>query len=57
MPDPLYRRIADDLRQKIEVGELGADGKPLPSEKALGEEYGASRNTIRDAIKWPPTGA
>ncbi len=52
MPDPMWRRIAEDLRQKIESGELGRDGMPLPTELDLQELYGASRNTIRDAIKW-----
>lgn len=52
MPDPLWRQIAEDLRQKIESGELGADGKPMPSELELREMYGASRNTVRDAVKW-----
>jgi GntR family transcriptional regulator len=52
MPDPMWRRIAQDLRQKIESGELGLDGKSLPSELELRDQYEASRNTIRDAIKW-----
>lgn len=52
MADPLWRQIAEDLRQKIESGELGAEGKPLPTELELREKYSASRNTIRDAIKW-----
>ncbi len=50
MADPRWRQIADDLRQKIEAGELGADGKPLPSELELRDIYGASRNTVRDAV-------
>jgi len=52
MADPLWRQIAEGLRQKIESGELGADGGPLPTELELQAEYQASRNTIRDAIKW-----
>ncbi len=52
MPDPLWRRIAEDLRKKIESGELGADGQPMPSEFELREMYDASRNTVRDAVKW-----
>ncbi len=44
MAEPLYRQIAQDVRRKIESGELGP-GARLP-------EYDASRNTIRDAIKW-----
>lgn len=52
MPEPMWRQIAEDLRQKIESGELGSDGKPLPTELELQDEYKASRNTVRDAIKW-----
>jgi GntR family transcriptional regulator len=50
--EPKWRTIAEDLRQKIESGELGGDGKPLPTELELRGEYSASRNTVRDAIKW-----
>jgi GntR family transcriptional regulator len=50
-PDPIYRQIADDLRTKIETGEL-RPGEQLKTELDLREEYSASRNTIRDAIKW-----
>jgi GntR family transcriptional regulator len=52
MPDPIWRRIAEDLRVKIENGELGSSGQPLPSELELRAEYKASRNTVRDAVKW-----
>ena len=53
MTEPMYRTIAEDLRQKIEAGELPKEeGGALPTEIALREEYGASRNTVRDAIKW-----
>jgi GntR family transcriptional regulator len=52
MPDPIWRQIAEDLRQKIESGQLGGDGKPLPAELELRDEYKASRNTVRDAVKW-----
>jgi GntR family transcriptional regulator len=52
MADPLWRQIAEDLRQKIESGKVGADGEPLPTELELRDKYSASRNTIRDAIKW-----
>lgn len=47
---PRYVEIADDLRAKIEAGDVGSHGK-LPSERELGKEYGAARNTIRDAIQ------
>jgi len=52
---PLYRKIAEDLRRQITAGEL-APGARLPSEAELMEAYGqdgkASRNTVRDAIKF-----
>jgi GntR family transcriptional regulator len=50
MAQPMYQQIADDLRIKIETGEL-APGAQLPTELELRERYEASRNTIRDAIK------
>jgi GntR family transcriptional regulator len=51
MPEPMYRRIADDLRQKIESGDLPR-GSQLPTELELRDRYEASRNTVRDAVKW-----
>ena len=51
---PMYRQIADDLRQKIESGAV-ARGSQLPTELELREQYDASRNTIRDAVKWLTT--
>jgi GntR family transcriptional regulator len=50
MAQPMYQQIADDLRTKIEAGDL-APGAQLPTELELREKYEASRNTIRDAIK------
>ncbi len=47
---PLYRKIAADLRHQIESGELES-GQQLKTELELREQYSASRNTIRDAIK------
>jgi GntR family transcriptional regulator len=49
--DPMYRQIADDLRRQIEDGEITPSSQLL-TELELREKYGASRNTIRDAIKW-----
>jgi GntR family transcriptional regulator len=54
MAEPLYRQIADDLRNKIESGEL-EQGSQLATEADLRERYSASRNTVRDAIKWLTT--
>jgi GntR family transcriptional regulator len=49
--DPMYRQIADDLRRQIEEGDL-VPGQQLRTELELREKYNASRNTVRDAIKW-----
>lgn len=50
MAEPMYRLIAEDLRTKIESGVM-ARGSRLRTEIELMEEYNASRNTVRDAIK------
>jgi GntR family transcriptional regulator len=50
MAEAMYRQIADDLRAKIESGEI-ARGSQLPTEIELMDRYDASRNTVRDAIK------
>lgn len=50
MPAKKYSLIYEDLKSKIEKGMY----KPqccLPTEYALVEEYGCSRNTIRRAVK------
>ncbi|WP_435125281.1 GntR family transcriptional regulator [Actinacidiphila sp. bgisy144] len=44
-----YERIADDLRDRIRAGELGA-GDRLPSETVLVEEYNKSLPTVRQAL-------
>lgn len=49
MAQPMYLQIAEDLRSRIESGEL-VRGAQLPTELELRELYSASRNTIRDAI-------
>jgi GntR family transcriptional regulator len=50
MASPMYRQIAEDLRAQIEGGDL-EPGQQLRTEIELREHYGASRNTVRDAIK------
>src|SRR5450755_2797353 len=50
MAEPMYRRIAQELRQEIQSGTPGP-GEQLPTEFELRERYDASRNTVRDAIK------
>jgi DNA-binding GntR family transcriptional regulator len=51
VPEPMYRQIADELRRQIEAGELKA-GAQLQTEPELRATHGASRNTVRDAVKW-----
>jgi GntR family transcriptional regulator len=51
MGNPMYRQIAEDLREQIESGRL-RPGQQLRTELELRDYYGASRNTVRDAIKW-----
>ena len=51
MANPMYRQIAEDLREQIESGQL-EPGQQLRTELELRERYNASRNTVRDAIKW-----
>lgn len=48
-PLPLYFQIKEDLRTKIETGQL-KEGEYLPSEFKLMEQYGVSRPTIRQAV-------
>jgi GntR family transcriptional regulator len=46
----MYQQIAEELRRQIEAEEL-RPGQQLPTELALQDQYNASRNTVRDAIK------
>jgi len=46
---PVYRQLADILRQQIQGGEFG-HLDVLPSEKALVQTYGVGRDTVRSAI-------
>jgi GntR family transcriptional regulator len=45
-----YRTIADELRSRIDSGELAA-GALLPSESELSAAYGVSRVTVRKALE------
>lgn len=45
-----YREVAEDIRRKIIDGELKPSEK-LKTERALSEEYGVSRVTVRRALK------
>ena len=45
-----YQMIVDDLIEKIEDGTYKEDAR-LPSEEELGQSYGCSRVTVRQALK------
>lgn len=47
---PLYRQLADTLRQQIASGDL-APGQRLPTEAELSEAHGLSRITVRHALE------
>ena len=49
MREVRYRAIADELRQRVESGELAA-GALLPSESELSGAYDVSRVTVRKAL-------
>jgi DNA-binding GntR family transcriptional regulator len=46
---PEYQRIAHDLKQRIQTGELGA-GALLPTIKQLQERYGATAQAVKSAL-------
>lgn len=48
-PKPVYQQVADSLRAQITSGEL-APGAQVPTEKALAEDFGASRATVRQGL-------
>ncbi|MDY3920282.1 MAG: GntR family transcriptional regulator [Candidatus Limivivens sp.] len=50
MGEPLYKQLVDDLRRKIQEGELKA-GDRLPTEFELSEQYKVSRITVRKALE------
>lgn len=47
---PMYRQIADTLRERVQQGVL-KPGDALPTESALQEEFAVSRVTVRQALK------
>jgi GntR family transcriptional regulator len=44
------RRIADDLRRRIEAGEWDS-GQQLPSNAELAGHYGSTRRTVSKALR------
>lgn len=47
---PMYLQLADQVRQEILAGRYAA-GEPLPTEYELGVLLGASRTTVREALR------
>jgi GntR family transcriptional regulator, transcriptional repressor for pyruvate dehydrogenase complex len=43
-------RVSDEIAEHIAAGTLQV-GSKLPSERALAEQFGASRNTLREALR------
>jgi GntR family transcriptional repressor for pyruvate dehydrogenase complex len=50
-PPRLYGAVAHDLAQSIIAGRFRPDTF-LPTEQELATEYGASRNVVREALRW-----
>jgi len=47
--EPLYQRVAAELRRQIVRGDLPV-GEPVPSEAQLADQWSASRGTVRQAL-------
>ncbi len=48
-PDaPLWRQVLDDLRRRIDSGDIG---DRFPTDRELVERYGVSRHTVREAVR------
>ena len=47
---PIYRQLADALRERIARGELG-EGDELPSVRTLGQQVGVNQNTVAKAYR------
>lgn len=47
-PVPLWAQLDDDLRRRLASGEFADE---FPGEMALVEQYGVSRNTVREAMR------
>ena len=49
MPEPAYRQLAGILSRRITGGQWRSG--PLPSVKALQDEYGVGRDTVLHALR------
>lgn len=47
---PVFKQVADDLRDQIRVGTL-EPGEQLPGEKRIADIYGVGHDTIRAALR------
>ncbi|MFI7643259.1 GntR family transcriptional regulator [Nonomuraea sp. NPDC049400] len=50
-PDPIYRQLAAVILKRVNDGTYAPELGPIPSEAALCEEFGVSRNTVRSAVR------
>lgn len=46
-----FEDITEQIRRELSSGRLRA-GDRLPSERDLAEQFGVSRNTLREALRW-----
>jgi DNA-binding GntR family transcriptional regulator len=46
---PLYRQLADALREQIDGGEIPVH-RPIPSKKTLVQQYGVAPGTVERAL-------
>jgi DNA-binding GntR family transcriptional regulator len=49
LPEPAYRQLAGILTRRISAGEWKSG--PLPSVKALQQDYGVGRDTVLHALQ------
>src|SRR5665647_811423 len=49
MADPVYIKIVEDIKKKVNIAEL-KPGDTVPPETALCKEYGVSRMTVRKGL-------
>ena len=49
LPEPAYRQLAGILNRRITAGQWPSG--PLPSVKALQDEYGVGRDTVLHALR------
>lgn len=49
-PVPPYKQVANELRRRIEAGQI-PPGRRIPSLVELEEEFGVARDTLRKAVQ------